>query len=156
MRAIGHGKHGLEPNELVPGNALDLEYENATFDIVSEFGALHHIRTPKRAVSEMLRVARTAIFISDCNNFGQGSVAVRAAKQLLDATRLWPLTVWLKTRGKMYHYSEGDGISYSYSVFNNYHLIEKYCSRIHIMNTKQKSRNMYREASHVALLGIKD
>ena len=56
----------------------------------------------------------------------------------------------------MYHYSEGDGISYSYSVFNNYHLIEKYCSRIHIMNTKQKSRNMYREASHVALLGIKD
>ncbi len=157
LRTVGYDRHGIGPSELVDGNALDLQFANKAFDVVSALGALHHIRTPARAIREMLRVARKAIFISDSNNFGQGSYAARTAKQLLNALGLWPLVVRLKTTGKLYHSSEGDGIYYSYSVFNDYRLIRASCTRVYVVNSKgEPAINMYREASHVALLGLKE
>ena len=35
------------------------------------------------------------------------------------AVGLWRLADWIKTRGKRYTYSKGDGIAYSYSVFQS-------------------------------------
>ncbi len=34
---------------------------------------------------------------------------------MLWAARLWPLVNFVKTKGKGYHYTEGDGVLYSYS-----------------------------------------
>jgi hypothetical protein len=62
---------------------------------------------------------------------------------------------FLKTKGKGYTISYGDGIAYSYSVFNNYRQIRNHCSSVHLFNTKDSHINLYRTASHVALLGIK-
>ena len=105
---------------------------------------------------EMLRVARLAIFISDSNNFGQGSWPVRQVKHVLDWLGLWPLANYLKTRGKGYSISEGDGLSYSYSVFNDYRLIRRHCRSVHLMNSSASAGlNPYRSASHVVLLGVK-
>ena len=119
LRKVGYSK-GLSETELVDGDAMRLAFSDASFDLVCEFGALHHIPLPSRAVSEMLRVSRTSIFISDCNNFGLGSAFSRSLKQAINSVRLWPFVDWVKTKGKRYTISEGDGLAYSYSVFNDY------------------------------------
>lgn len=154
LREQGYGK-GLTPDELVDGDAQALPFANGTFDLVCAFAALHHIPDPQKAVSEMLRVGSTAIFISDCNNFGTGRWWVKAVKQAINATRLYPAAVRLRTGGKCYAISEDDGLHYSYSVFNNYRQLSAACSRVHMLNTRPSGVNLYRSASHVALLGIK-
>ncbi len=154
LREIAY-RRGVSPDELSDGNALALQFGDAAFDLVCEFGVLHHIRNPEVAVKEMLRVARKAIFISDSNNFGQGSFLVRSIKQLINLVRLWKLADLIKTRGRGYMISEGDGLAYSYSVFNNYKQISRRCKSVHLFNATPAGLNLYRTASHVALLGIK-
>lgn len=154
LRAVGHAK-GLGQDELIDGDAQRLSFADGEFDLVCEFGALHHIPDPHRAVSEMLRVARKAIFISDSNNFGQGGFAGRTAKQFLRSLRLWKAVDLVKTRGKGYSISEGDGLTYSYSVFNDYSNISRHCKSVHLLNTTSAGMNLYRSAGHVALLGVK-
>jgi ubiquinone/menaquinone biosynthesis C-methylase UbiE len=154
LRKIGHSK-GLLETELIDGDAMNLDFGDGSFDLVCEFGALHHIPVPSRAVSEMLRVSRNIIFISDCNNFGHGSRVSRLLKQTINTVRLWPIADFIKTKRKGYSVSEGDGLAYSYSVFNDYKQIRKQCKSIHLLNTVDAGPNLYRTASHVALLGVK-
>lgn len=154
LRAIGHAK-GLRVDQLIDGDAMRLDFPDGSFDLVCEFGALHHIPDPRKAVAEMLRVARVAIFISDSNNFGQGSAVARLLKQTLNAARLWRVADFLKTRGKGYTISEGDGLAYSYSVFNDLKQIQAQCRKVHLLGTRDSGANLYRTAPQVALLGIK-
>ena len=154
LREIGYSK-GLSDDELRDGDATSLHYNTAEFDLVCEFGVLHHINKPTLAVAEMLRVSNKAIFISDSNNFGQGSILARSIKQTLNLVSLWKLADLIKTKGKGYTISEGDGLSYSYSVFNNYKQIQNQCRSVHLLNTKDGAIDPYKTASHVALLGIK-
>jgi len=154
LREIGYSK-GLSPIQLVDGDAMKLAFCDGSFDLVCEFGALHHIPIPSRAVAEMLRVSRKAIFISDVNNFGQGGRLPRIMKQAINAMGLWPLADRIKTKGKGYTISEGDGLAYSYSVLNDYKQIRAACEAVHMMNTKDSGPSLYRTASHVALLGVK-
>ena len=155
LREIGYSK-GLLRSQLIDGDAMKLAFGDHSFDLVCEFGALHHIPIPSRAVSEMLRVAEKAIFISDVNNFGQGGRLSRLLKQAINAAGLWPLADRIKTKGKGYVMSEGDGLVYSYSVFNDYKQIRKACESVHMVNTTDAAPDLYRAASHVALLGIKN
>jgi ubiquinone/menaquinone biosynthesis C-methylase UbiE len=154
LRSMGHAK-GLLDTQLINGDGMNLAFTSGSFDLVCAFGALHHIPDPSRAVSEMLRVARKAIFISDANNFGQGGRVSRLIKQSINAVGLWPLANLIKTKGKGYSISEGDGLAYSYSVFNDYKQIAQRCQSVHLLNTMNGAANLYRTASHVALLGIK-
>ncbi|MHB1217896.1 MAG: class I SAM-dependent methyltransferase [Alphaproteobacteria bacterium] len=153
LREIGYSK-GLTKEELIEGDATRLQFQDSQFDLVCEFGILHHVRNPASVVAEMLRVGRVGIFISDSNNFGQGSFVSRTVKQLLDALGLWRIADLIKTRGKGYEITEGDGLAYSYSVFNNYAQIARACYT-HIFNTEPAGINPYRTAPHIALLGIK-
>ena len=155
LRNIGHNK-GLSETGLIDGDATKLQFNDGEFDLVCEFGVLHHIRHPEIAVSEMLRVAKKAIFISDSNNFGQGSFMARSIKQFIDTFGLWNVADFIKTKGKGYTISEGDGLAYSYSAFNNYKQIEMQCKNIHLLNTNNGHINPYRTASHIALLGVKE
>lgn len=154
LREIGHQK-GLAESELIDGDATAIMFGDGEFDLVCEFGVLHHIRKHHIAVSEMLRVAKKAIFISDSNRFGQGAMAKRTIKRLINAIGLWGVANYLKTGGKGYYVSEDDGLTYSYSVFDDYRLIRKHCKSIHILNTRDGEINPYSDATHVALLGIK-
>src|ERR1043166_5415017 len=79
LRTIGY-QNGLTSEELFEGDATSLDYPDNHFDVVCEFGVLHHIRDPKVAVREMLRVARTAVFFSDDNHFAAGSKVMRIIK----------------------------------------------------------------------------
>jgi ubiquinone/menaquinone biosynthesis C-methylase UbiE len=154
LREVAHAA-GIARESLGEGDARQLAFPDGAFDVVCAFGVLHHVRDHRQVVREMLRVARSAIFISDSNNFGQGRPLVRALKQLLDATRLWPLADLIKTRGKGYTITAGDGLAYSYSVFSDYPLIRRACKRVHLINTVDAGINPYRSASHVAVLGVK-
>jgi len=154
LREIGY-KKGIGENELIHGDATQLKFGTAEFDLVCEFGALHHIKSPERAVSEMLRISGKAIFLSDSNNFGQGSLLSRSLKQLINFFGLWKVADFDKTKGKGYLISDGDGLAYSYSVFNNYGQIRSQCQSVHFLNTIDASPNLYRTAGHIALLGIK-
>ncbi len=154
LREIAYSK-GISPTELAGGDALALQFDANQFDMVCEFGVLHHIKTPERAIAEMLRVANKAIFISDSNNFGQGSWFARTVKQIIDMLGLWPLANLVKTRGRGYSISEGDGLAYSYSVFTNVAQIKRQCKSIHFFNTGDAGGNLYRTAGHVGLIGVK-
>lgn len=154
LREIGYAG-GLTEDELLAGDATNLRFGARDFDLVSGFGVLHHIRNPELAVAEMLRVADKAVFISDSNNFGQGPPAIRFLKQIIDRLGLWKTAVFLRTGGRGYFFSEGDGLSYSYSVFNNYRQIRAQCRKTHLLSTGGSGVNLYKTATHIALLGIK-
>ena len=140
---------------MIDGDATKLNFKHSEFDLVCEFGALHHIKNNKLVVDEMLRVSKKAIFISDNNHLGEGSKVKRSIKQILHALGLWKLVNYIKTNKKGYTLSEGDGLAYSYSVFRNYRQIKSSCKSVHIINTKDADINLYRTATHIALLGIK-
>jgi len=75
---------------------------------------------PARVVSEMIRVAKKGVFLLDINRFGQGHPVARILKLILYKAHLWNAARFLQTKGKMYAISEGDGLAYSYSVFDSY------------------------------------
>ena len=154
LRAVGHQK-GIPEADLIDGNGYQLAFPDGAFDLVCEVGVLHHVREPNRVAVEMLRVAKTAIFLSDSNNFGGGAWPVRIVKQTLHDVGLWPLANYLKTAGKGYSITQGDGLFYAYSVFDTLPLIHQHCRTVHLLNTVHAGANLYRTATHVAVLGIK-
>jgi len=153
LREVGYS-HGLSEEDLVDGMQPSYSSAHRNSIWLRIWGSTPHKR-PELAVSEMLRVAGKAIFISDSNNFGHGSNASRSIKQMINFLGLWKIADLIKTKGRGFTISEGDGLAYSYSVFNNYKQIRTQCSSIHLLNTRDGFINFYKTASHVALLGIK-
>lgn len=154
LRKVAYGK-GLSESDLIEGSAASLPFADKSFDVVSMFGVLHHVKDPRICISEMFRVSRKAIFLSDLNSFGCGGVLRRSASQLLDALGLWRLAQFITTRGKMYKITEGDGLAYSYSIFQDLGYIRSQSSEVNLMNTRGVGGTPYRNCSHVALLAIK-
>lgn len=154
LREQGY-KKGILNNVLIDGDGKKIDFPEKHFDLVCAFGILHHIDKPDIVIREMLRVSVMAIFISDSNNFGQGDRILRFVKQAINALGLWNAYNFIRTKGKKYQISEGDGLFYSYSLFNNFSLIKKNCKSVHLLNTRDAGINPYRTASHAALLGLK-
>jgi ubiquinone/menaquinone biosynthesis C-methylase UbiE len=153
LRSVGAAK-GLG-EYLVDGDAMNLAYPDGSFDVVCEFGVLHHLPRPRAAIAEMLRVARRAVFISDDNHFACGSPAAQRVKRGLAAVGLWKAAYWVRSGGKGYRITESDGLAYPYSVFDDLPLLRSACAAVHCMNTKGEGPDLYARAGHVALLGVK-
>jgi ubiquinone/menaquinone biosynthesis C-methylase UbiE len=154
LREQGYSK-GILKNDLIEGDGKKMEFPENQYDMVCAFGILHHIDKPEQVIKEMIRVSKYAIFISDANNFGQGGKLGRFFKQAINALGLWSSYNYIRTKGKKYQISKGDGLFYSYSVFNDFSLIKKNCKSVHLMNTRDAGINPYRTASHAAILGLK-
>ena len=154
LREIAYQK-GIPHESMVDGDSCSMPFKDGEFDLVCEFACLHHVPDPAKAVSEMLRVSRRAIFISDSNNFGQGSVLLRCLKQTINTFGLWRVANLIKTKGNGYSISDTDGLFYSYSVFDNYRKIRAACKSVHFLNTCDARPNLYRSSPQVALLGLK-
>lgn len=153
LREEGY-KKGLSEVELIDGDGNNLNLLNESYDLVCEYGVLHHVRFPEKLVEEMLRVAEVGVFISDSNNFGQGGWLARTFKQTLNFFSLWNIFNFIRTKGKRYQISKADGLFYSYSVFNNYKLIQSKCEVL-ITGIRNQGFNPYKSASHIALFGLK-
>jgi ubiquinone/menaquinone biosynthesis C-methylase UbiE len=131
--------HGVSACDIVCGRGEYLPYADRSFDAVCEFGILHHVPQPNAVVREMLRVARRAVFLSDANRFGQGSWTGRLTKLALYRLNLWPLANYLKTRGRGYSITPGDGLAYSYSVFDSLDLLAEWAPRVILIPTSPSS-----------------
>jgi len=153
LREIGHAA-GLKPSDLVDGDATRLPFANNEFDWVIETGVLHHIEDYKAAVAEMCRVARIGVLISDSNNMGQGSFQARLFKRTLKAMGLWNAFLWLQTGGKMYKFSEGDGVYFSFCAFDTVPILQKKFSRVIYANTASAGFNLYGSAATVAIIAL--
>ena len=143
---------GLSSLEIRDGDALSLPFADGSFDYVIATGVLHHIPDPDRAVREMVRVAKKGVMISDSNNVGQGNATSRLLKYLIKALGLWQALVWVQTRGRMYKFSEGDGIYFSYCAFDAVKSLQRKFPFIHYLNTQPcVGFNPYRGAGHVMI-----
>jgi len=128
--AQAEAKGNLASVPILQASGEALPFSTASFDAVCEFGVLHHAANPAAVVQEMLRVARKAVFLCDSNRFGQGSRLARLTKLFLCKSRLWGWYTYLRTRGKGYTITEGDGLAYSYSVYDSYDLVARWADRV--------------------------
>ncbi len=133
-------RQAIEVNDVPIGHLVcargqSLPCPDGSFDAVCELGILHHVPDPDAVVREMLRVARRAVFLSDANRFGQGSWYARVAKLALFRLKLWPLANYVKTRGRGYTITAGDGLAYSYSVFDSYDLLARWATQVILVPT---------------------
>jgi ubiquinone/menaquinone biosynthesis C-methylase UbiE len=115
---------------IVLGSGRALPFGDNSFDAVCEFAVLHHVANPNEVVREMLRVAKKAVLISDSNRFGQGSLVARLVKLGLYKSKLWGAYNYVRTMGKGYRITEGDGLAYSYSVYDSFELVYEWADRI--------------------------
>jgi SAM-dependent methyltransferase len=134
LRRVGLERWGLAPDEVIDGDALALPFPDRSFDMVTAFGMLHHIKNPGRAVSELARVARKGVFISDANCYGQGGTAIRLSKRVLRGLGLWSALNYLRTGGKGYFISEGDGLYYSYSLIDDLPILNRRFEHVMLLN----------------------
>jgi len=155
LREVAYLK-GVSPEELKNGNALNLDFPDGSWDIVCAFGILHHIPSPEKAIAEMCRVAKHGVFFSDLNNYGCGSSAQRLLSRALRRVGLWRPFQYIKNGGKYEKYSEGDGIHYSYSLFDSLSTIRRKFPQIHLTNTKGSDPDLYRGCSHVSVFAVEN
>jgi len=120
----------ISPGGLVCGTGSALPFPDRSFDVVCEFATLHHVPEPNAIVREMTRVARKAVLIADSNRFGQGSWFARLVKLGMYKIGVWPVYDWVRTRGKRYRILDGDGLCYSYSVYDSYDLLASWADRL--------------------------
>jgi ubiquinone/menaquinone biosynthesis C-methylase UbiE len=127
-QAAVNGGAGSGPVIRATGEALP--FPDASFDAVCEFAILHHVSNPNAIVREMTRVAKKAVFLCDSNRFGQGSALARFIKLALYKSGLWGIYNYLRTGGKGYRITEGDGLAYSYSVYDSFELVARWADRV--------------------------
>jgi ubiquinone/menaquinone biosynthesis C-methylase UbiE len=142
---------------LIAGHALNLAFCDDSFDFVIETGAFHHVQAPFEAVKEMTRVARKGVMISDNNNIGECGSPLRLVKFAIKSLVLWPASVYFETRGKMYKWSEGDGVFYSFSALDCVDAMKDKFPMVHYMNTvPSNGLDLYRGATHVRIFACKE
>jgi SAM-dependent methyltransferase len=126
---------GVPTGCIIEGRGQDLPFQDASFDLVCELGVLHHVRDPEAIVTEMTRVARRAVFLSDANRFAVGGRLARAIRFGIYRSGLWDIFTWFRTNGRGYVETEGDGIAYSYSVYDSLPVLERWADRIFMVPT---------------------
>lgn len=147
---------GLKEDQVSAGDACALDFADEAFDCVSLFGVLHHVPKPEEAILEAARVARRIFFISDHNIYGMGSRLTKGGKQFFRDLGLRKLLPLLMTRGKGYHDTTWDGVFYPFSLIDHYDMICTLAQNVYVFPTKTPSINLYRSASHLAVLAVKD
>lgn len=155
-------RRGVPKGLLIQGSGLNLPFEDGSVDAVLECGVLHHVAQPEKVIAEMMRVARRAVFLSDCNRFGQGSPLARLVKLGLYKTNLWNAARYIQTKGKMYSISEGDGLYYSYSVYDSYPQLATWADKIWFVPSSREQTTTgkgwlhpVRTSSHALLCAVK-
>jgi ubiquinone/menaquinone biosynthesis C-methylase UbiE len=125
--------NGIPAGTIVQGVGESLPFNDTSFDVVCSFGILHHVRRPEAIIREMTRVARKAVIIMDGNRFGQGMWSARLLKLALYKAGLWGALNYLKTGGKGYSITDGDGLAYSYSAYDSFDYLARWAARLIVL-----------------------
>jgi ubiquinone/menaquinone biosynthesis C-methylase UbiE len=143
---------------LHPVSGENLPFENDSFDVVISAGLMHHVPDPATVIGEMTRVARSGVMISDANRFAQRSKAVGALKMAIYHAGLWSAFEWYRTRGRGYMSSPGDGIFYSYSIFDSVAQLRAWADNVFIIPTmpQRKAALPQLGVQHGLLVGYRE
>ena len=152
-------RYGVSPDLLNCAGSEQLPYDDGAFDVVVATGVMHHVSRPDQVVGEMLRVARQAVFISDANIYGGGSVPARVVKRLLANAGLLGLVTRLRRGGHEWYYSDGDGVAWSYSVYDSLDQVRTACADFLVIPTDRSdpraAASPLRWSAHALLCGFK-
>lgn len=146
---------GVNASAITDGDACGLPFKDGEFDCVLALGVMHHLPNPRQALREMMRVARHAVFVSDSNNFGCGSLPQRVFSHSLRFLRAWKLFQFVKNGFKPWKFSAGDGVHYSYSLFDDVSFLRDLGADCHLLMTRPSGANPFWTCSHLAVLARK-
>lgn len=136
-----------------------LPFADNSVDVVIATGIMHHIEKPAVVITEMFRVARRAVVISDHNNFAFGSIAVRNIRMLLYLLGVLKPATYIKQGFSSRGYTYDDGWWYPYSLFNNHNDIARFSDQFYIIPTSpvntQRMTNIIFSQSHFAVCAMK-
>ncbi|MEP1143710.1 MAG: class I SAM-dependent methyltransferase [Henriciella sp.] len=152
LRNVAYQSSEISREQLVDGDATNIQFDADQFDWVIETGVLHHIKDFRAATHEMCRVAKKGVLLSDSNNMGQGGRVSRLLKQSFKALGAWDLVTYIQTKGKMYKYSEGDGVYYSFCVFDTVPILRSNFRNVIFFNTSPSGLNIYNSSSTVGVI----
>lgn len=157
LRAVAEAHGG---GEFVEGVGEELPFEDDQFDVVIATAVMHHVPDPARIIAEMTRVARRAVMISDANRFGGHSKVPGLLKLGLRATGLWKPYMHRKTGGTGHLYSEGDGLFYSYSLYDSIPQLTAWADRTFLVPTKGQPTGRWTgpllTAQQALLVGVRE
>lgn len=148
----------LPDADLRQGFGESLPYSDDSIDVSIATAIMHHAENPAKVISEMFRVSRKGILISDHNNYAFGGNFARRVRMGLKMCGLLDAATFVKQGFKKQGYSEGDGWWYPYSLFDNYSQIAALSKAIYVIPTRAASpglNNMLLAQSHVAILALK-
>jgi SAM-dependent methyltransferase len=129
-------RQNLLSAKLQQGNGEALPYATSSIDIAIATGIMHHVDHPSKVISEMFRVARKGILISDHNNYAFGSNIAKRVRMGLKVAGLLNAFTFVKQGFKRQGYSDDDGWWYPYSLLENYNEVAKQSTKLYIMPTR--------------------
>jgi SAM-dependent methyltransferase len=157
---LARAKAKLPEAELRIGNAEALDFPDGSRDLVLATGVMHHADHPRAIIDEMFRVARTAVLISDHNNFAVGGRFWRWVRLWLYTMGLLGPATFVKQGFRKQGYTEDDGWWYAYSLLEDFGLIASLSSRQFIIPTrpiyKAEPGNFLLAETHMAILALKE
>ena len=145
-------KKNVPTGEFQKGNGESLPYETGSVDVAIATGIMHHADNPSRIISEMFRVSRKGVLISDHNNYAFGGSRAQRIRIGLKICGLLGAATFIRQGFKKQGYSEGDGWWYPYSLLDNYAEIARLSERVFIFPTRG---NLIFAQSHFAIVAIK-
>lgn len=155
----------LDATKVCVGDATRLPFPDKAFDLVVETGILHHVPDPSAVISEMLRTSRIGIAISDNNMYVAGDSLKLLPKNIVGAALKMALCksgLWRKlkklVRGHEWSYSEGDGVFWTYSIYDSIVQIQRSCRRVWavpLAGGPRMNEIPLLDASHVLLVAVK-
>jgi SAM-dependent methyltransferase len=139
------------------GSGEHLPFEDLSIDVATATGIMHHVDDPSKTISEMFRVARKAVLISDHNNYAFGGDLMRRLRMGLWLVGLLKPITYVRQGFNHRGYSEEDGWWYPYSLLDNYSEIANRSSKVFIFPTRRTSSdgNLIFCQSHFAIVAIK-
>jgi ubiquinone/menaquinone biosynthesis C-methylase UbiE len=137
---VAINKYGIPAEDLICASSYEIPFRNDSFDVTIALGVMHHVEHPEKVISEMYRVSKKAIFISDSNRFAQGNFLFRLLKLFLYKVGLWWKIKAIMNGGKRSSYSEGDGFYYSYSLYDNLSFIKSKSDRVLVLPLSEDKR----------------
>jgi ubiquinone/menaquinone biosynthesis C-methylase UbiE len=150
--------HKRLPQALIQlGNGESIQFMNESFDLVIATGIMHHVDNPAKVISEMFRVAKVAVLISDHNNFAFGGIKTRRARILLNTLGMLPAASFVKQGFSKKGYSTEDGWWYPFSLLNHHSQISSLSRSMYWIPTRQAQNrdNLLFSQGHIAALAMK-
>jgi ubiquinone/menaquinone biosynthesis C-methylase UbiE len=157
MLRVATERHGI-PAEWLDITTERLPYRDSAFDVAVATGVLHHVAEPDRLIDEMLRVTRSAVFISDGNKYGNAPAIMSCIKIAARGLGIIRQLEWLRHGGKKYTISTSDGLNYPFSVFDHIERFRDQCQTLLVIPTKGRTGMTTRplmHSSHALICALK-